>query len=50
MNDSSPVMTLPCPGIIAVHAATSVMTIALLIALAGSLVLMAVIVKRLEQA
>ena len=49
-DDFNPVMPLPWLGIIAVHAATSVMTIALLIALAGSLVLMAVIVKRLEQA
>jgi hypothetical protein len=43
-------MPAPWPGIIAGHSAISAMTIALLIALAGSLVLMAVIVKRLEQA
>jgi hypothetical protein len=43
-------MPLPWPGIIASDNLFSAMTIALLIALAGSLVLMAVIVKRLEQA
>jgi hypothetical protein len=43
-------MPLPWPGIIASDNLFPVMTIALLIALAGSLVLMAVIVKRLEQA
>ncbi len=43
-------MPPPRPVIINVDASDSAMTIALLIALAGSLVLMAVIVKRLEQA
>jgi hypothetical protein len=46
----SPSLPSPWPGIIGTDTSDSVMTIALLIALAGSLVLMAVIVKRLEQA
>jgi hypothetical protein len=47
---SGPDMSGPWPGIIALPPDISAMTIALLIALAGSLVLMAVIVRRLEQA
>lgn len=43
-------MPSPWPGIIVSDNLYSAMTIALLIALAGSLALMALIVKRLEQA